>query len=160
MSLFEKERRYIYYCSKCQYTGSDFANRKNKCPNCNKELTMSQITVEEWRTFDDAQKQQLKAEWSDLIKPVSSKMKDDDLIPLNDIYEYEVIKLTNVNHGSIDVKLMESTLNEHARNGWHLKAMYSNELGKNALAINGFGMNETVCEDVLIFERRVAVSKY
>jgi len=31
----------------------------------------------------------------------------------------------------------------------------SNELGKNAIRILGFGINATACEDVMIFERRV-----
>lgn len=50
---------------------------------------------------------------------------------------------------------MMEILSEHAKNGWRLHTMYSNELGKNALMILGFGANATACEDVLIFERRI-----
>lgn len=50
---------------------------------------------------------------------------------------------------------MMKILSDHAKNGWKLHTMYSNELGKNALMILGFGTNSTACEDVLIFERRV-----
>ena len=46
-------------------------------------------------------------------------------------------------------------LAEHAKDGWKLHTIYSNELGKNAVSLLGFGTNSTACEDVLIFERRV-----
>ena len=46
-------------------------------------------------------------------------------------------------------------LSTHALQGWKLHSIYSNELGKNALRILGFGVNSTACEDVLIFERRI-----
>ena len=50
---------------------------------------------------------------------------------------------------------MIKILSDHAKNGWKLHTMYSNELGKSALMILGFGTNSTACEDVLIFERRL-----
>lgn len=37
--------------------------------------------------------------------------------------------------------------------GWRLVVMYSNEIGKNMVAIGGNGSNVTICEDVLVFER-------
>jgi len=46
-------------------------------------------------------------------------------------------------------------LTDYARAGWKLHTMYSNELGKNAVALLGLGVNSTACEDVLIFERRI-----
>ncbi len=33
--------------------------------------------------------------------------------------------------------------------GWRLITMYSNEIGKNSIA----GVNATMCEDIMIFER-------
>ncbi len=73
----------------------------------------------------------------------------------NEFYEYDVVTIINENHGTIDKQKMMNILSEHARNGWKLHTIYSNELGKNALAILGFGVNSTACEDVLIFERRI-----
>jgi len=70
-------------------------------------------------------------------------------------YEYDVVTLINVDHGKIDKEKMINLLNERAQKGWKLHTVYSNELGKNALKILGFGINSTACEDVLIFERRI-----
>lgn len=73
----------------------------------------------------------------------------------NEFYEYDVVTIINENHGTIDKKKMMQILSDHAKNGWRLHTIYSNELGKNALMILGFGINSTACEDVLIFERRI-----
>ena len=74
---------------------------------------------------------------------------------LNEFYEYDVVTIINENHGRVDKERMMKILAEHAHNGWKLHTIYSNELGKNALNLLGFGVNSTACEDVLIFERRI-----
>ena len=69
-------------------------------------------------------------------------------------YEYKVIKLMdNVAAGCLDANLMMNTLNQMGLEGWRLVNAYSNELGKNALALGGFGVNATADEHILIFER-------
>lgn len=73
----------------------------------------------------------------------------------NEFYEYDVVTIINEDHGTIDKEKMMNILSAHAKNGWKLHTIYSNELGKNALRILGFGVNSTACEDVLIFERRI-----
>jgi len=73
----------------------------------------------------------------------------------NEFYEYDVVTIINEDHGTIDKEKMMQILSDHAKNGWKLHTMYSNELGKNALTILGFGSNSTACEDVMIFERRI-----
>ena len=74
----------------------------------------------------------------------------------NEFYEYDVVTIINEEHGAIDKEKMLNILSEHAKKGWKLHTIYSNELGKNALRVMGLGVNSTACEDVLIFERRVA----
>lgn len=73
----------------------------------------------------------------------------------NEFYEYDVVTIINEDHGRVDKTKMMRILAEHTKNGWRLHTMYSNELGKNALKVLGFGVNSTACEDVLIFERRI-----
>lgn len=69
-------------------------------------------------------------------------------------YEYKVIKLMdNVRTGCLDATQLMNTLNQLGLDGWRLVTAYSNELGKNALAIAGFGVNATADEHILIFER-------
>ena len=71
------------------------------------------------------------------------------------LYEYDIVTVINELHGEIDKGKMLSILSEKAKNGWKLHTIYSNELGKNAIAVLGLGINSTACEDVMIFERRL-----
>lgn len=73
----------------------------------------------------------------------------------NEFYEYDVVTIINEDHGRIDKNKMLEVLASYAQKGWKLHSIYSNELGKEALRVLGFGVNKTACEDVLIFERRV-----
>ena len=82
-------------------------------------------------------------------------------------YEYKVISLSDVsglfkkNSGKVDIDAMTRTLNDLGLDGWHLVTAYSNELGKNALSggVGGalLGVNSTVDENILIFERFVKI---
>ena len=83
------------------------------------------------------------------------KQKQDFANSFNVFYEYDVVTLVNEDHGQVDKIKMIKIMNEKAREGWKLHTIYSNELGKNALRILGFGVNTTACEDVMIFERRI-----
>ena len=70
-------------------------------------------------------------------------------------YEYDVVTILNIDHGQVDKEKMMDILSSHAREGWRLHSIYSNELGKNAISILGIGKNTTASEDVMIFERKV-----
>ena len=82
-------------------------------------------------------------------------------------YEYKVISLLDVgglfrsNSGRVNTEAMTQTLNELGIDGWHLVTAYSNELGKNALSGGAggvlLGVNSTVDENILIFERFVRI---
>ena len=82
-------------------------------------------------------------------------------------YEYKVISMLDIgglfknNSGRVDTAAMTQTLNELGIDGWHLVTAYSNELGKNALSGGAggvlLGVNSTVDENILIFERFVKI---
>lgn len=74
----------------------------------------------------------------------------------NEFYEYDVITIINERGGLINNEQMQKTLSDYAKKGWKLHTMYSNELGKEAVAMLGIGINKTLCEDVMIFERRIS----
>lgn len=84
-------------------------------------------------------------------------------------YEYKVISLSDTaglfrkNSGRVDICAMTQALNELGLEGWHLVTAYSNELGKNAFStgIGGVvsGVNATIDENILIFERFVRIKK-
>ena len=67
----------------------------------------------------------------------------------------------NSNSGKVDVATMTVILNDLGIEGWHLVTAYSNELGKNALSGGAggalLGVNSTVDENILIFERFVKI---
>ena len=69
-------------------------------------------------------------------------------------YEYSVVSLVDEG-GRTNIKKMAGTLNEMGLAGWHLVTSHTNELGKNALMLAGFGINATADETILIFERYV-----
>lgn len=86
---------------------------------------------------------------------------------LDGYYEYKVISLSDVgglfnsSSGKVDIAAMTVILNELGIEGWHLVTAYSNELGKNALSGGAggalLGVNSTVDENILIFERFVKI---
>ena len=88
---------------------------------------------------------------------------------LEGYYEYKVVSLLDESgifrkkSGAVDTVAMTKTLNDLGLDGWHLVTAYSNELGKNALSggVGGamLGINSTVDENILIFERFVKISK-
>lgn len=84
---------------------------------------------------------------------------------LDGYYEYKVLSLLDESgffkkdSGRVDTTTMTKVLNELGIQGWHLVTAYSNELGKNALSGGAggaiFGVNSTIDENILIFERFV-----
>lgn len=75
------------------------------------------------------------------------------------LYEYEMVKIANLSNGESDMSSINRELAIHAANGWRLHTIYSNELGKNASSVGADGLssgtNSTICEDILIFEKRI-----
>lgn len=72
----------------------------------------------------------------------------------NEYYEYDVVTALNVD-GRVNKQKMIDVLKDYSSKGWKLHTVYSNELGKEAIRILGFGVNTTVAEDVMVFERRI-----
>lgn len=74
------------------------------------------------------------------------------------LYEYKVISLIDTATGACDIEELETMLNEYAAKGWRVKSVITNELGKNALAIMGIGINGTVDQVIAILERDIRLS--
>ena len=69
-------------------------------------------------------------------------------------YEYLVIDIIDKD-GSVNTEELTKKLNRYGSEGWHLVSAYSNELGKNAISIAGFGINSTADQNFLILEREI-----
>lgn len=74
----------------------------------------------------------------------------------NGYYEYSVKTLVDEG-GRTNAQKMADTLNQMGLAGWKLVSSHTNELGKNALMVAGFGVNTTADETILIFERFVKI---
>lgn len=57
--------------------------------------------------------------------------------------------------GKTDVDRLREELDSHAVRGWRLVNSFVNEVGKKAVIALGFGVNATVDQIVLIFERQI-----
>ena len=79
---------------------------------------------------------------------------------LDGYYEYKVVNLCDyLVSGIVDIERMTATLNELGLDGWRLRIAYSNDLGINMLKIAGVGLNSSVSQNIMIFERFVPISK-
>ena len=71
-------------------------------------------------------------------------------------YEYTTLSVVDGNGGTIPQSQVVNSLNALALEGWRLVSAYANELGHNSHTdILGKTTNETVCQHVLILERRI-----
>lgn len=82
---------------------------------------------------------------------------------INDLYEYEVVSVTDDVSGAIDVNRLSAILKIYASEGWRLKTTITNEIGKNSVGVAfgsvGSGTNATIDQTVLIFERRIETAE-
>ena len=69
-------------------------------------------------------------------------------------YEYSVKSITD-ERGRTNIQKLNDLLNQMGLAGWKLATTHTNEVGKNALMAAGLGINSTVDETILIFERFV-----
>ena len=74
-------------------------------------------------------------------------------------YEYVVDVIYDKADGAANQEAIERVLDSRSRDGWRLVTVSSNELGKNAMSVAGFGVNSTVDQTLLYFEREIIVEK-
>ena len=122
-------------CKKC---GSVNPNGAVICSNCNAQMNKTNLS------FAEAKR---KAENEENKKQTYAKQSGE--------YEYDVVTVVNTRAGLTDVDAIKRILDEKSSQGWRLISAYSNELGKNALSVMGFGTNTTASQDVLYFERKI-----
>lgn len=80
-----------------------------------------------------------------------SKLRE-ELICQN-IVEYAVETVYDTASGATDIQKLSSVLKRYSSEGWKLKNTFTNELGKNSVSVGGIGVNSTMDQLVLIFER-------
>lgn len=140
-------------------------NTASICKYCGNSKSDSEITFQEFQRIHESKEGQIERE--KVQQQHKTKMENLINMGLDGYYEYKVLSLldesgfSRKNSGRIDILTMTKALNELGLEGWHLVAAYSNELGKNTLSGGAggamFGVNSTVDENILIFERFVKI---
>ncbi len=133
------------------------------CPNCGKKLTDEMIKVNMcWECgyiLDIKQVEDddsvAKMQRVDLENRIKENQKRAYATSIGRKIEYGVDTVVTNGDGYTDAEDLEAVLNGRVENGWYLKSAYSNKLGENAIRVLGFGVNSTVSQTVLIFEREL-----
>ena len=85
--------------------------------------------------------------------------KENNVLELNDVFEYDVVSVLDMEHGGVDVDRLNKVITSHASEGWRLISMFSNEVGHNSTMsdVDGVsvGINATADQNILVFERCV-----
>ena len=80
-----------------------------------------------------------------------SKLRDE--IMNENIVEYAVETFYDTSSGATDIQKLNRVLSSYSAEGWKLKCTFTNELGKNSVSVGGIGVNSTMDQLILIFER-------
>ena len=93
----------------------------------------------------------------DVVKENYANIDFDSVIAINPQYEYDVVVIQDKLFGSTNVNELKTTLIKYSLEGWRLVHIFTNEIGKNGAGASsnsiGFGLNSTIDETILIFER-------
>ena len=151
-----------YYCPNCGKFNPFSA--MNKCGTCRSPLeSRFARSFEYYREHCDDDDFELQEKEYEIIVGIKNgyseylygQSEKGDIAKQFGEYEYDVIAVNNASDGRVDIAALRSVMKKKSAEGWRLVSAYSNELGKDALVLLGFGANSTVCQDVLYFERRI-----
>ena len=154
----------IYFCSyckkfrpfglgkKCKYCNSPLLDKYRDSVNFYEKHASEQNVHELYLESLAEQVQKIEQETK---RQVETEINRQNTAKMMGEYEYDIVTVVNTSKGLTDTDAIKKILTERSSKGWRLIAAYSNELGKNALSLYGFGVNATACQDVLYFERRL-----
>ena len=74
-------------------------------------------------------------------------------------YEYTLDVINDKASGAANIDAILQSLQKHASEGWRLVTIFTNEIGKNAISVGGIGINATMDQSMLIFERKIQQTK-
>lgn len=70
-------------------------------------------------------------------------------------YEYDMVAVNDRPGGGVNLDEIWRVTARYAAEGWRLTTVFTNELGKNSMSMGGFGVNSTMDQTILVFEREV-----
>ena len=88
----------------------------------------------------------------------SFKEKNEKIFSLNNLYEYDVVSVSDLQTGESNTGMITSVISQHAREGWRLHSIYTNEIGRtsHSQAFSASTVNATVDQTIMVFERIIA----
>jgi len=120
---------------------------------------------ENWRQQEEIKRQQEEITRKQVnqiiaVSRISTEAGKADLtekIKINDLYEYDVVTITDKSTGAMDVVSLQNVLSERGKLGGRLVNSFTNEIGINRSSTSyaGYtsGTNATIDQTILIFER-------
>ena len=126
-----------------------------KCPNCG-EMVGDHADVCFKCRYDFMRRQKELRRQNETVRRISDEARSADLtekIKLNNLYEYDVVTITDKSTGAMDIASLQNVLSERGKLGWRLVNSFTNEIGVNSSSFAGYGTNATIDQTILIFER-------
>ena len=135
-------------CPKCNEILGDGVD---VCFNCNYSFKLKKVLtreeIAEKRTNEDNLRKRQQE-----IEEENKEIKEKQLNK-NPKYEYSAVSIRDDTNGRIDINAIQKMLDLYAEEGWRLHSVFTNELGKNEVALFANGINATIDQTILIFER-------
>lgn len=139
----------------CPNCGELIGDGVDECFNCHYSFSLGRVI-----TNQDKEKVRLNEEKKHQAK-LEQEKRDQQILECelqkNSRYEYEVETLIDDASGSINTHVLKETLGKYAAEGWRLKSVFTDEIGKNSdsSGVGGVssGTNATIEQVIMIFER-------
>lgn len=155
----------------CPNCGELLGDGVDECFNCHYNYTLGRVPNDqdiEKRRLEE-QKEQLeeqKRHQAELEKERADKEREQEIrnqyeqeLLKNSRYEYSVETIVDTDSGAVDTVALSNVLTQYASNGWRLKSVFTDEIGKNSnnSGVGGItsGTNATIEQVIMIFERCV-----
>lgn len=140
---------------RCPNCGELIGDNANECFMCHYNYSYGRVILPQERVLERekaAQETQDKLNEREALENIKEKQ-----IKKNPRYEYKMEVVTDNSSGEIDKTNIQRLLSEYAMKGWRLHSVFVNEIGKTSSAVTsnllGFGINATIDQTILIFER-------
>lgn len=150
-------------CGNCGQVVNDLMREAGMCINCG-ALANEFISEEEYRRryleIENIEKKKEREKRENEERKEREKLENEIRIKKNnDKYEYVVETMYDDSTGYVNIQRLSDLMNFYANNGWRLKSIISNEVGKNvtSVGIGGIssGNNATIDQIILVFERLI-----
>ena len=148
----------------CPHCGGYYFGNPDQCPKCYYHFKEKRVLKPEDIVIREQRERERKEEQHKQEMERAKQERDARALALlsSAQYEYTTVYLADSCSGMLDKNALDTTLQQHAAQGWRLHSVFTNEAGKNASSV-GFGgvtagTNSTMDITILIFERCIKLA--